>query len=65
MKLYLIATAVVFALLAVSHIARMAAEGTYLLSEPIFVITTLLSLSFCVWSILLLRRLPKTPRNTP
>jgi hypothetical protein len=54
-KAYLITTGAAFGLLAVLHVARLAAEGAYLLTEPIFLITTLGSIGLCVWAVLLLK----------
>lgn len=55
MKAYLVVTGVVFLLIAASHIARVVAEGTHLFAEPVFVLTTVLSVGIFVWSLVLLR----------
>ncbi len=54
MKAYIITTGIVFALLAVAHVARVMVEGTYPLTEPIFVLTTIASVGLVVWAIFLL-----------
>ena len=59
MKIYLITTGVVFALLFFAHVARVFVEGTHPLTEPIFIISTIASILLCVWAAILLRRLTK------
>lgn len=54
MKAYLITTGVVFALLAVVHVWRLIVERS-LLSEPIFLIITVLAAGFSAWAFRLLR----------
>lgn len=56
MKAYLGITGAVFFLLAASHVARFTVEGSYLLTEPIFIATTLLSVGLFVWAVVLFRR---------
>jgi hypothetical protein len=43
-RCYVIATGIVFAIIFVLHIARVFAEGTWILREPVFILTSLLSL---------------------
>lgn len=57
MKAYIITTGVIFALLAAAHVARAIAEGAHPLAEPIFVLTTLISVGMVVWAALLFKRL--------
>ena len=59
MKLYVVTTGATFALLVLAHIARVIAEGGRPLTEPVFVISTLVSLALCVWAIVVLRQLPR------
>ena len=59
MKAYIITTGIVFALLAVSHVARVFVEGGYLVKEPVFVFTTIASVSIFVWAIILLKRMSR------
>jgi hypothetical protein len=54
MKAYLITTGVVFALLAVVHVWRLIVERS-LLSEPIFLLITVVAAGFSVWAFRLLR----------
>jgi hypothetical protein len=56
MKAYIVVTGAVFFLLAVSHVARFVAEGSRLLTEPIFISTTILSLGLFIWAAALFRR---------
>ncbi|MFZ5495022.1 MAG: hypothetical protein ACOZE5_06750 [Verrucomicrobiota bacterium] len=57
MKPYILATGGVFALILAAHIARLFAEGAGLLRQPVFVLTSLLSIGFSIWAWRLLRRL--------
>ena len=55
MRAYVITTAAVFALLVLAHVVRVALEGTRLLTEPDFVLATLIPAALCVWAWRLLR----------
>jgi len=57
MKAYVITTGAAFGLLAVAHIARMFQEGAHLITQPVFLVTTVGSLGMCTWAMILLRRL--------
>lgn len=59
MKIYVIVTAIVFALLAVAHIARIIMEGVQVLFEPIFLFTSVASVGLVLWAIILLERARK------
>ncbi len=59
MKIYVIVTAIVFALLAVAHIARIIMEGVQVLFEPIFLFTSAASVGLVLWAIILLERARK------
>jgi hypothetical protein len=50
MKAYLITTGVVFGLITLAHIVRMAMEGAHLLKEPLFVLLTLLAAGLSIWA---------------
>ena len=56
MKAYVVTTGVAFGLLALAHITRIFEEGTHLLTEPIFLATSVGSASICVWAIVILRQ---------
>jgi hypothetical protein len=57
MKAYVITTGVIFALITVAHIVRLALESTRVLTEPVFVLFTILSAAIAVWAFTILRRL--------
>jgi hypothetical protein len=49
-------TGVAFGLLALAHIWRLAVEGWGPLSNPFFILTTLVATGLALWSLRLLRR---------
>jgi hypothetical protein len=55
MKVYVVVTAVIFALITISHIVRMVVEPG-VLTEPVYLFLTLLSGALAVWALVLLRR---------
>jgi hypothetical protein len=59
LRCYVIASAVIFALMLLAHIARVLAEGTNILSEPIIVVTSAISLGMVLWALVLLIRRPR------
>jgi hypothetical protein len=56
MKLYIITSGCIFALIAIAHIARIATESTNILREPLFLILTLLAAAVSIWAFVVLRR---------
>jgi hypothetical protein len=56
MKVYVIITGVIFALITISHIVRMVVEP-HVLTEPIYLFLTLLSAALAIWAVVVLRRL--------
>jgi hypothetical protein len=56
MKAYIVTTGAAFGLLALAHIARIFQEGAHLITEPIFLLTTVGSVGICVWAIIILRQ---------
>lgn len=56
MKAYIVTTGAAFGLLALAHIARIFEEGAHLITEPIFLATTVGSVGVCVWAIVILRK---------
>ncbi len=50
MKVYLVTTGVVFALVVLAHVLRLVAEGPHLVHEPSFVILTLLAAGLSAWA---------------
>ena len=59
MKAYVITTSVVFGMLVLAHILRAIAEGSQVVKEPFFILTTLAAAALFVWAIRLLRRSPR------
>lgn len=55
MRAYVITTGIIFALITIAHLVRMAMEPG-VLTEPIYLLLTLLSAALALWAILLLRR---------
>ncbi|HEY2964024.1 MAG TPA: hypothetical protein VGJ37_16510 [Pyrinomonadaceae bacterium] len=55
MRAYIITTGVIFALITIAHIARLASES-HVLKEPIFLVLTVLAAVLTVWSVIVLRR---------
>jgi len=56
MKLYIITSGSIFALIAIAHIARIAMESPNILREPLFLILTLLAAALSIWAFVVLRR---------
>jgi hypothetical protein len=56
MRCYVGITGFVFAFIFAAHVARVWIEGTWLLSEPIFILTTAASLAAAIGAVLLLTR---------
>jgi hypothetical protein len=54
LRIYIAVTGVIFLFAFAAHVARLFAEGPAILREPIVIVTTLLSLVFAVWALLLL-----------
>ena len=57
MRAYIVTTGAAFGLLTLAHIARMFEEGAHLITQPVFLLTTVGSASVCVWAIILLKKL--------
>jgi hypothetical protein len=56
LRCYVIATGIAFALIFLAHVARALAEGTAILREPMFILTSILSLGLAVWALVLVTR---------
>lgn len=56
MKAYLLTTGVVFGLLVLAHLWRVALEGVALAREPWFVFITLIAAALSIWAFVLFRR---------
>jgi hypothetical protein len=59
MRTYVGITGFVFALIFAAHLARVWAEGTWLLLEPLFIVTTGASLAAAICAVLLLTKHPR------
>jgi len=57
MKAYVIASGGVFTLVTIAHIVRIFSEGRHSLTEPVFLLFTLIVAGLSVWAWLVLRRL--------
>jgi hypothetical protein len=57
MKAYVIASGGVFTLVTIAHIVRIFSEGRHPLTEPVFLLFTLIVAGLSVWAWLVLRRL--------
>jgi hypothetical protein len=58
MRTYVMTTGVIFFLLVVAHIWRMAVESWRLAREPEYIVITLIALALSVWAFSLVRRRP-------
>ena len=56
MRLYIITSGLIFALIAIAHIARMATESTHVFREPLFLVLTLIAAGLSIWAFVVLRR---------
>ena len=56
MKLYIITSGCIFALITIAHLARIATESHNILREPLFLILTLLAAALSIWAFVVLRR---------
>jgi hypothetical protein len=59
MRAYGITTGIVFALVVVAHILRAIEEGSQLVKQSPFIITTLAAAALFAWAMSLLRRSPR------
>ena len=59
MKAYLITTGTVFALITVAHIWRVAAEGSHLARDPVFLLLTFAAAGLSVWAWRLVGRISR------
>jgi len=60
MKAYIITTGTAFGLLTLAHVARIFEEDVHLITQPVFLVTTVGSACICVWAILLLKKLKQS-----
>lgn len=55
MRSYLWTTCAIFVLITVAHVARVAAEGLVTLKDPLFAISSVITIAMALWSARLLR----------
>ncbi|HSS21043.1 MAG TPA: hypothetical protein VLL54_13295 [Pyrinomonadaceae bacterium] len=55
MKAYVITSGLIFGLLTIAHILRAVMEGRHVLTEPVFILFTLLSAALAIWAWRVLR----------
>jgi hypothetical protein len=55
MRTYVLASGVIFLVLALAHAARLVAEGSGPLHNPLFVASSLLGLGMAMWAAVILR----------
>lgn len=58
MRAYVITTGIIFALITISHCVRMALEPR-VLTEPIYLLLTLLSATLAIWAVVVLQRMSR------
>ena len=56
MRCFVIASAIIYALILVGHVARVAAEGIHTLTEPLFLTSSVLAVGMTGWAVTLLFR---------
>ena len=56
MKAYIVTTGVLFAVLVIAHLLRIAGGETALVRDPFFVAATIIPTALCVWAWRLVRR---------
>lgn len=56
LRTYIIISGVLFALIAVAHVARVVLEGPHLLRQPVFDVATALAIGVALWAFRVLRR---------
>jgi hypothetical protein len=55
MKAYISTTGIIFGLIVVAHVLRVAAEGSHVARDPFFLVMTGLAAGMCLWAVSLLR----------
>jgi EamA domain-containing membrane protein RarD len=65
MRAYVIVTAVIFGMLTVLHLWRVAAESAALAHQPEYMVITALSALLCAWGVWVLVRRPRTQGTPP
>ena len=55
MRAYVATSGIIFGLLVLAHLVRVAAEGAHLARDPSFVLVTLAAAALCLWAFRILR----------
>jgi hypothetical protein len=55
MRAYVLTSGVIFGLLVLAHVLRVVAEGSHVVRDPFFAVTTLIAASLAGWAFRLLR----------
>jgi hypothetical protein len=63
MKAYVVSTGVVFLIIFLAHIARLFSEGMHPITQPVFIFTSLLSVTFTIWAWRIFCRLARPNEN--
>jgi hypothetical protein len=53
-RCFVIASAIIFALILVGHVARIVAEGVHTLTEPLFLTSSVLAVGMTGWALYLI-----------
>ncbi len=56
MRTYVGITGLVFALMFAAHVARILSEGPALMSDPVIIVTSILSLALAIWAVVFLSK---------
>jgi hypothetical protein len=64
MKAYVLTTGAIFLLIVIAHVARLFSEGAHLLKQPMFAMTSILSLALVLWAWRMLSRLLRPHAKT-
>lgn len=65
MRVYVLITGTLFAMIVVAHIARMAAEGLAIAKDPFFALATVIAGAMSAWAFLLVRQAQRPGDHAP
>ena len=60
MKTYVMTTGAIFGLLVLVHIWRVIEEGSHVMTDPWFILITVVAAILCLWAVRLLWRSPRS-----
>jgi hypothetical protein len=63
MKAYVITTGAIFLSIVLVHVARVISEGAHVLMQPVFAVTSILSLLLILWAWRILNRLSRPEKK--